>query len=102
MCIYTVLPPEVSIKPAEAQTTEGRSVEFFCTATGFGANDFTYQWFLNNLPVAGQAAPSLVINDVSEGNTGNYICFVSNTYGGIGQSEIGRLVVLGIYMLFYL
>ena len=90
-----VVSPEVSIKPAEARVTEGKTVEFSCTATGFGANDFTYQWFLNDLPVAGQATPTLVINDVSEDDTGNYMCFVRNAYGGVGQSETARLTLMG-------
>ena len=51
---------------------------------------------LNDLPVAGQATPTLVINDVSEDDTGNYMCFVRNAYGGIGQSETARLILLGM------
>ena len=83
----TVLPPEVNITPAEIQTTEGKTVEFLRTACGLGASTFTYQWFLNDLPVT-EATPNLVINDVSEEDTGNYMCFVRNPYGGISESEI--------------
>ena len=72
---------------------EGESVEFTCTATGLGTNSFTYQWFLNDLPVADQDTPTLVINDVSGDDTGDYVCFVGNPYGGTGQSEIARLIL---------
>ena len=91
----TVLPPEVAITPAEINTTQGKTVEFICTAHGLGANNFTYQWFLNDLPVAGQATPKLVINDVSNEDTGDYTCFVRNSYGGINQSEMARLLIFG-------
>ena len=72
---------------------EGESVEFTCTATGLGTNSFTYQWFFNDLPVADQDTPTLVVNDVSGDNTGDYVCFVGNPYGGISQSEIARLIL---------
>ena len=83
----------MDITPAEVQTTEGKTVKFLCIAHGVGANDFTYQWFLNDLPVTGQTTPNLVISDVSEDNTGDYVCFVRNQYGGISQSEIARLIL---------
>ena len=91
--ILTVLPPEVYITPTEVQTTEGKTVEFLCTAHGLGANSFIFQWFLNDLPITGQTTPNLVISDVSEGNAGDYVCFVRNSYGGISQSEIARLIL---------
>ena len=99
ICVYasllTVLPPEVNITPQGVQTTEGKTVEFLCIARGVGANSFAYQWFLNNLPITGQTTPNLIISDVSENNAGDYVCFVRNLYGGISQSEIARLIILG-------
>ena len=89
----TVHPPEVSVTPAEVEVRKGDNVEFICSATGMGANNFTYQWFLNDLPVAVQAMPTLVINDVTESDTGDYVCFVRNPYGGIGQSGVARLII---------
>ena len=75
-----------------------------------GANDFVYQWFLNDFPIAVQHTSILVIDAVSEDNTGDYKCFVRNQYKGIGQSEVVKLVLgnhcvlifkndLGIYIL---
>ena len=58
-----------------------------------GANSFTYQWFLNDLPVTGQTTPNFIISDVSENNTGEYVCFVRNPYGGISQSEMASLIL---------
>ena len=83
----------MSVTPAEVEVRKGDNVEFICSATGMGANNFTYQWFLNDLPVAVKAMPTLVIDDVTENNTGDYVCFVRNRYGGIGQSGVARLII---------
>ena len=79
----------------EVQVREGERVEFVCSATGVGIDNFIYQWFLNDHLVAGQDTPTLVIVAVSENNTGAYKCFVRNQYNGIGQSEVATLT-LGI------
>ena len=77
----------------EVKARKGELVEFNCSATGVGADHFIYQWFLNDLPVAGQDASTLVISAVSEDNTGDYNCFVRNQYSGTGQSEVVTLVL---------
>ena len=88
-----VHPPEVIVTPVEVQVEKGERVEYVCSATGLGINNFIYQWFLNDLPIADQAMPNLVINDVTEDDTGDYVCFVENLYGSIGQSEVARLIL---------
>ena len=75
------------------QVMKGERVEFVCSATGVGANGFVYQWFLNDLPVADKNTFTLIIEDVSENNTGDYQCFVRNQYNGIGQSEVTKLIL---------
>ena len=82
------------------EVKEGERVEMYCSATGVGTDNFIYQWFLNDLPVAGQDTSTLVIGAVSEDNTGDYQCFVRNQYDGIGQSEVVKLV-LGKNCLLY-
>ena len=77
----------------EVKVRKGELVEFNCSATSVGADHFIYQWFLNDLPVAGQGASTLVISAVSEDNTGDYNCFVRNQYSGTGQSEVVTLVL---------
>ena len=77
----------------EVKVRKKEPVEFYCSATGVGADDFIYQWFLNDLPVAGQDASTLIINAVSEDNTGAYKCFVRNQYNGTGQSEVVTLIL---------
>ena len=48
---------------------------------------------MNDLPVVDQAMPTLIINDVTEDDTGDYVCFVRNPYGDIGQSGVARLIL---------
>lgn len=86
--------PVVSItSEKERKVEEGESVKFICSATGVGADNFIYQWFLNNLPVPGQDMPILVINAVSQDDAGDYRCFVRNQYKGTGQSEAVKLIL---------
>jgi len=88
----------VSIVSARKIVKEGEHAEFNCTATGVGVNDFSYQWFLNNINIKISSLEStLVIDSVSEDNTGNYTCSVKNPYGEIGESGIARLI-LGTYI----
>ena len=83
----------VSIVPnKELNFKEGERVEMYCSAAGVGADNFIYQWFLNDFPIAGDTS-TLVIGAVLEDNTGDYQCFVRNQYNGIGQSEVVKLVL---------
>ena len=95
LLLSTVHPPEVNVVPVEVQVRKGENAEFVCSATGLNASSFIYQWFLNDLPVATQTMPTLVINDVTENDTGEYVCFVRNPYGAIGQSAVVRLILFG-------
>ena len=93
------LPPVVSVMSVrETELKEGENAEFNCTATGVGASNFTYQWFLNNQPVDGEDTQTLVVSSVSEGNTGDYTCSVLNPYGVIGRSDNIITLVLGTYI----
>ena len=81
------------VSEVEVNAREGERVEFVCSATGVGSDEFIYQWFLNDLRITDQATPTLVIGAASENDTGDYKCFVKNQYNGIGQSEVARLVL---------
>lgn len=93
--MYSIaLPPVVSIvSEREVKVKGGERAEFVCSATGVGTDNFIYKWYLNDLPVAGQDKPTLVIVAVSEDNTGDYKCFVRNQYNGVGESEVAKLIL---------
>ena len=95
----TALPPVVSIEPSgEIRRTEGENVQFRCIATGVGSLDFTYQWFLNNEPIANLDADTLFDSSISEEDTGIYTCSVLNPYKGIGRSSNAATLVLGKHL----
>ena len=93
--IYVIaFPPVVRIaSETEIKVRRGEHVEFVCSATGVGSVYFIYQWFLNGRPINDQDTSTLVIDAVSENDTGDYKCFARNQYNGTGQSEEATLVL---------
>ena len=83
----------VTITPGEVKVNKGEHAELTCLATGVDASNFKYQWFLNKVLITSQNTSTLVINAVTEDNTGDYTCSVSDSYGGIGKSKIARLIL---------
>jgi len=83
----------VTITPGEVKVNKGERTEFTCSATGVDASNFKYQWFLNKVLIINQNTSILVINNLTEDNTGDYTCSVSNSYGIIGNSKIARLTL---------
>ena len=92
----------VSISPALVSTTEGGHAEFNCLATGVGLGDFEYQWSFNNSLIPSQNTSTLIINNITHGDDGNYACSVRNPYEGIGHSGVARLMILGTYRYLYI
>ena len=92
MCL--VLPPVVTVEPELLEAKKGEYAELNCSAVGIGTDDFRYQWFFNKDLIPGQNTPTLVINNISQHNAGDYTCSVHNSlYGGIGRSGVARLTL---------
>ena len=96
--LFTVLPPVVTILPELINASKGESTNFSCTATGVGTADFEYQWFLNQRLISLQTTPTLIINDVTSADSGDYTCSVRNPYKGIGHSGVARLFISSMYI----
>jgi Immunoglobulin domain/Bacterial Ig domain len=69
----------VTIQPPSQDVLEGSSVTFTANATG--TPPFSYQWFFNANPVAGETNSTLVLNNVQTNQSGNYSVTVSNQTG---------------------
>lgn len=90
-------PPAISVQPTAQETVaEGGTASFTVAATGVPAP--TYQWYLNNIPVAassnvtGATDPVLFLANVSAANAGPYTCVATNASGS-ASSQAGTLSV---------
>ena len=84
----------VTVEPELLETKKGEYAEFNCSAIGTGTEHFRYQWFLNKDLIPDQNTSTLVINNISQYDAGDYTCSVSNSlYGGIGRSGRARLTL---------
>ena len=92
MCIVAK-PPKVIVTPSLLNVDEGQSATLRCSATGVGADSFTYQWWLNNVLINRETEPALIIAATSQTDTGDYSCIVGNKYGGFGVSDVVTLIL---------
>ena len=92
----TALNPEVYIipQPPDLKVDQGKRADLTCSATGVGASEFVYYWFLNREPV-GQNSAILTIDPVSVDDTGNYTCYVESPYKAVGESKPATLILNG-------
>jgi hypothetical protein len=59
-----------------------------------GAGPFGYQWLFNGLPLSGQAADNLTLNNLQFANAGGYTVAVTNYYGSVTSSIASLTIVL--------
>lgn len=84
--LLTVLaPPSIVTQPADKVVAAGTTVEFSVVASG--SPPLTYQWLKNGTALVGSTNPTLVLNDVSSANNGDYTVLVSNAVGSVTSSE---------------
>ncbi|MBP8255985.1 MAG: immunoglobulin domain-containing protein, partial [Opitutaceae bacterium] len=84
--LLTVLaPPSIATQPADKVVAAGTTVEFSVVASG--SPPLTYQWLKNGTALVGSTNPTLVLNDVSSANNGDYTVLVSNAVGSVTSSE---------------
>jgi hypothetical protein len=75
----TATAPQITQNPASATVPAGSSASFSVTATGSG---LTYQWYVNNSPIAGAIAASYSTPPTTAANSGeSFTVTVSNSLG---------------------
>ncbi len=77
--VTVLLPPEITTEPISQSAGTGQDVAFSVAATGTGP--LTYQWSFNGAPLSGANSPALLLTNVRETNSGNYMVTVSNIVG---------------------
>jgi hypothetical protein len=85
-------PPVVAIQPLPVTVWEGEDAMF--TVKVNGAIPFTYQWYHGTVAVPGATGKTLVLNDVTAADAGNYFVAINNADGST-NSLPALLTVLG-------
>ena len=65
--------------------------------TGVGAENFIYQWNHNKTVIFGEIEDTLIITNLTLGDSGVYMCTVVNQYGH-NDSSSALLIVTGMHM----
>ena len=91
----TVLPapPGIATQPASRTVSEGTNVSFAVVATGTAP--LSYQWNVNDVPIAGAISPSFSLTNVAMSASGDYAVIITNIAGSI-TSQVAVLTVLAV------
>ncbi len=78
--------------PANQSVTVGATARFKVTATG--STPLTYKWVRRNVDTVGTNADSLILNTVTNADTGSYKCVVRNS---VGQAVSGSATLAVLF-----
>ena len=70
------------------------SVTLIANASGFGLENFTYEWIHNNKIILTTVNNTFNIKSVKRNDGGNYKCIVKNAYGDEAESDIITLEII--------
>ncbi|MDB6065277.1 MAG: hypothetical protein JWR26_1485 [Pedosphaera sp.] len=79
------LPPQIATQPISQGAIVGQGVTLGVVATGMAP--LSYQWRLNDVPLAGATNATLSLNNVQAGNAGNYLVVVTNSLGSASSAK---------------
>jgi sugar lactone lactonase YvrE len=71
----------ITTQPQSVTVAAGSSAQFSVTASGTPAP--TYQWQFNGTAITGATGSTLVLNNVTTANAGNYLVVVTNSNGSV-------------------
>jgi hypothetical protein len=84
-------PPGIVTSPLSQAIIKGLSASFSCVATS--SVSMTYQWFFKGNTLSGATNSTYSMNQVNNGNAGNYFVVVANSTGSV-TSQVATLTVL--------
>jgi hypothetical protein len=82
--------PAITTHPSSQTVTAGANVSL--TVAASGTAPLSYQWLLNGANLPGATSPTLTLNGVTTGQTGNYSCIVTNAAGSATSSAAALTV----------
>jgi len=85
--------PQVwAMTPSNCEIPEGSSFTMEVDASGFG--DFTYQWYKDDVLIAGATSESYTVNPFELADNGFYHCVVTNSIGSTVSAKLLYATVL--------
>jgi hypothetical protein len=72
--ISVFLPPIISLQPRSKNTCQGDTVYLISVANGTGVR---YQWYRDGRPIPNETRPTLMLPNVTPGESGLYRCFMT-------------------------
>ncbi|MBL9202219.1 MAG: putative Ig domain-containing protein [Opitutaceae bacterium] len=75
--------PVIALQPISKTVVPGATVTFAVSATGTG---LSYQWFRNNVQLAGETGAVLLRSNVSAADAGTYTARITNSAGSVTSS----------------
>lgn len=91
----TVQPPAILVQPSDALGYPNGAVAFQVSATGF--RGLAYQWYRNDVAIAGAAGDTLAVTELALGDDGDtFYCAVSDGYGNTTNSDVASLSIVTV------
>jgi uncharacterized repeat protein (TIGR01451 family) len=78
------VPPQIDQQPTNQIVSPGQSVTFSVSASG--TQPFGYQWSFNGTNIANATNSTIMVNNVSSADAGNYSVVISNSSGSVTSS----------------
>ena len=84
--------PVITMQPQSQSVPSGSDVTF--TASADGALPFFWQWQFNGVAIPGATTSTLILNQVTPNENGNYTVAVTNSYG----FDYSQVATLNVYL----
>jgi len=98
-CIDATGLPEVTVTPFSQSVEVTHTAMFTTTVRGVGVKNFMYQWRHNGRSINGSNGSVLIIPNVMESDSGEYVCIVTNQYGDVDTSNKVTLMVKSMLII---
>jgi pectin methylesterase-like acyl-CoA thioesterase len=88
--LTVIVPPTISVQPANTNVVSGSAASFSVSANGFPAPG--YQWKKNGAPIANATTSTLAFPSAQPSDAANYSVQVTNAAGSISSSSANLIV----------
>jgi alpha-tubulin suppressor-like RCC1 family protein len=86
------VPPMITVEPRAVEAPAGSTISLSATAISPGASWLEFQWLLNDLPLPGAYASTLVLTNIQSWNSGEYLAVVMDAFSS-ATSQVAIVTV---------